>query len=90
MGRTKSLLLHAAIGLGALMLGGCVAETGYYSETYSGVIYEEPFYAEPVIVVDDRPRYRHHVYDRHRDWRRHRHDRWDRGHRYRDPYYWRY
>ncbi|MEF2554348.1 hypothetical protein VQ042_24040 [Aurantimonas sp. A2-1-M11] len=87
MGQIKSLLRHAAIGLGALMLSGCVAETGYYSETYSGVSYEEPVYAEPVFVIDDRPRYRHRDYYRHRDWSRHHRGRWDRGYRYRDRYY---
>ena len=56
MRATKRLLQYAAIGLGALMLTGCVAESGYYSETYSGVIYEEPVYAEPMIVIDDRLR----------------------------------
>lgn len=69
------------------MLSGCVAGTGYYSETYSEVIYEEPVYAEPVIVIDDRPRYRHRDYYRHRDWRRHHRDRWDRDYRYTDRRY---
>ena len=87
MRATKRLLQYAAIGLGALMLTGCVAGSGYYNETYSGVIYEEPVYAEPVIVIDDRPRYRHHDYYRHRDWRRHPRDRWGRDYRYRDRRY---
>ena len=87
MRATKRLLQYAAIGLGALMLTGCVAGSGYYSETYSGVIYEEPVYAEPVIVIDDRPRYRHRDYYRHRDWRRHHRDRWDRDYRYTDRRY---
>jgi hypothetical protein len=90
MGKTKGLLRYAAIGLGALMLTGCVAGGGYYSETFTGVIYEEPVYSEPVIVIDDRPRYRHHDYYRHPDWRRHPRARWDRGYRYRNPYYRRY
>jgi trehalose/maltose hydrolase-like predicted phosphorylase len=36
------------------MISGCVGGTGYYSESYSGMIYEDPVYAEPVFVIDDR------------------------------------
>lgn len=32
----KHVFRNAAVGFGALMLSGCVAGTGYYSETYSG------------------------------------------------------
>lgn len=87
MRATGRLIQFAAIGLGALMLSGCVAGTGYYSESYSGVIYEQPVYAEPVFVIDDRPRYRHHDYYRHRDWRRDCREHWDRGYRYRSRHH---
>ncbi|MBB4001620.1 hypothetical protein GGR03_000667 [Aurantimonas endophytica] len=82
----KQVLRVSVVGLSAVMLCGCVAETGYYSGSYS-VIYEEPIYAEPVYVIDDWPRYRPREHYRHRAWHPHHRERWDRGYRYRDRYY---
>ncbi|MDD3342050.1 MAG: hypothetical protein PHR87_00565 [Sulfurospirillaceae bacterium] len=74
----------ALLGAGAIILLGNLlsnnttryVESPVYYETRPRVVYREPYYERPRVVVIERPEYRHH----HRDYYRYD-DRFDRHYR---------